>query len=186
LSFGDDTLDPSNRREGITISEIVRRAHETSRAKGWYEKEEKLLALLRRTAETPPSSGPVPSQADDDRVIARQALADGVSKLPERFMLMVSEVAEALEEHRAGRRPDEVYYVCDPDCSWSGRIAGEGRPCGICKGGAKPLGIPTELADVVIRVCDAAGRYGIDLESAIRLKLDHNARREHRHGGKVC
>ena len=43
-----------------------------------------------------------------------------------------------------------------------------------------------ELADIVIRVLDAAGGYGIDLEQQITEKHEFNKSRLHRHGGKIC
>ncbi|QJC52740.1 hypothetical protein HGI30_15000 [Paenibacillus albicereus] len=77
--------------------------------------------------------------------------------------LIHSEASEALEDFRVGKQPDEVWY----------------------ENGDKPCGIPSELADIVIRVLDAAGRYGIDLESIIAEKMAYNATRPVRHGGKV-
>lgn len=41
-----------------------------------------------------------------------------------------------------------------------------------------------ELADVLIRVLDCAAGLGIDLDKAVREKLDYNKTREYRHGGK--
>ena len=41
-----------------------------------------------------------------------------------------------------------------------------------------------ELADVLIRVLDCAGGLGIDIDSAVRAKLEKNKTRGHRHGGK--
>jgi NTP pyrophosphatase (non-canonical NTP hydrolase) len=41
-----------------------------------------------------------------------------------------------------------------------------------------------ELADVLIRVLDCAGGLGIDIESQVRMKLEKNATRGHKHGGK--
>jgi hypothetical protein len=56
--------------------------------------------------------------------------------------LFHSEVSEALEEWRAHRKADETYF----------------EPSG------KPCGIGIELADVVIRICQRAGKRGGDLE----------------------
>lgn len=49
----------------------------------------------------------------------------------------------------------------------------------------KPEGLPSELADVVIRVLDLAGWLQIDLGEAIRAKHAFNATRPYRHGGKA-
>ena len=51
--------------------------------------------------------------------------------------------------------------------------------------GAKPEGLPSELADIVIRVADLCGALGIDLDAAVREKLDYNRTRTHRHGGRA-
>lgn len=83
----------------------------------------------------------------------------------EKLMLMVSELAEAMEEWRAGRGMNEIYYNTSAP--------------------TKPEGIPIELADVVIRIMDLCGREGIDLESAITLKSAYNSTRPYRHGGKL-
>lgn len=50
--------------------------------------------------------------------------------------------------------------------------------------GQKPVGVPSELADVVIRVADLAESYGVDLERAILDKLAFNKTRPYRHGNK--
>jgi len=43
-----------------------------------------------------------------------------------------------------------------------------------------------ELADIAIRLFDAAEGYGIDLEKEIIKKHEINKSRPYRHGGKVC
>lgn len=78
--------------------------------------------------------------------------------------LIMTEVAEAIEEVRHGRAMDEVYYTGETN---------------------KPEGVPSELADVVIRVLDIADAYGIDLGAVIREKVAHNRTRGLHHGGKA-
>jgi len=46
--------------------------------------------------------------------------------------------------------------------------------------------LPSELADIVIRVYDLAGALGIDLDAAIEVKHQYNVGRPYRHGGKRC
>jgi NTP pyrophosphatase (non-canonical NTP hydrolase) len=86
---------------------------------------------------------------------------------PEILALIHSEVSEALEEYRNGHEPTETYY--------SRRDREK-----------KPEGIPTELADVIIRILDYCGYAEIDIESAIMEKIAYNRSRPYRHGGKVC
>lgn len=84
---------------------------------------------------------------------------DDILVIPEKLMLIVTEVAEAMEEYRNGTLP--LYY----------------------KDG-KPEGITVELADVIIRICDLCEEFGFDLQSAIIEKMIYNDQRPYRHGGK--
>ena len=77
-----------------------------------------------------------------------------------RLMLIVSELAEAMEEERSGRPLNETYF----------------------SGNGKPEGVPAELADVIIRVGDLAHIYGIDLAAAVEQKMKYNESRPHKHG----
>lgn len=80
--------------------------------------------------------------------------------IPKNLMLIVTEIAEAMECYR------------------------EGQPMTWTDDGGKPQGIASELADVLIRVADLCGAIGIDLEASVLDKMAYNARRSHRHGGK--
>jgi NTP pyrophosphatase (non-canonical NTP hydrolase) len=114
------------------------------------------------------------------------------------LMLIVGEVAEAHEEDRKGKRGDERYYT------WvfpAGTVDQEYRdtkayitecmdtgipvdPKRVPVRFRKPEGIPSEMADIVIRVLDFCYRYKIDLEEVLLEKLAHNKTRGYRHGGK--
>lgn len=95
--------------------------------------------------------------------------------------LLHSEVSEMFEEYRAGRKGrfyqeqdgDEVVYI---------PLSNPGLPY---PAGKKPIGAPSEAADVLIRLLDECNRQGIDLYTEFRAKLEYNKTRGHRHGGKV-
>lgn len=74
--------------------------------------------------------------------------------------LMHTELSEAYEEYRNHKNVDETYYEKD------------GKPCGV----------PSELADVVIRVFDFCGGANIDLEKIILEKMEYNKTRPYKHG----
>jgi len=50
---------------------------------------------------------------------------------------------------------------------------------------AKPCGIPSEMADVVIRVLHFCGKHKIDIEQAVREKMIYNESRPMKHGKKL-
>lgn len=82
-------------------------------------------------------------------------ISTGIEGTCTRLMLIVSEVAEAMEEART--KGTILHYYSNH---------GEHN---------KPEGFGAELADVIIRVCDLAAIEGIDLETCVVEKAAFNA-----------
>lgn len=70
------------------------------------------------------------------------------AKVPEKLMLIVSELSEAMEGHRKGLKDEHIKDLTS---------------------------FEVELADALIRICDLAGAKGISLGQAVSRKLQYNA-----------
>lgn len=81
----------------------------------------------------------------------------GLPNLTEKIMLVVSELAEAVEELRSNK--SGYYEVND-----------------------KPEGVDVELVDALIRLLDILGYRGADVEKILTAKLAYNATRPYKHG----
>ena len=102
--------------------------------------------------------------ADMQQAVHRTAVEHGwwESERPvgEVLMLIVTELAEAMEAFREGNGESE-------------KIPGFSK-------------LEEELADAIIRILDFAGGEELDIEGALRAKMVYNEGRPYRHGGKLA
>lgn len=84
-------------------------------------------------------------------IITGRSVTDNHLAFSNKLMLVVSELAEAMEADRKGLMDDKLPYM-------------DGRT--------------VELADAVIRIFDMAGGFGLDLPKAIANKMEYNAGRD--------
>ena len=98
------------------------------------------------------------------RQVHRTAVEHGWWEAPratgEVLMLVVTELAEAMEAYRTG----------NPE---SDKLPGFSR-------------MEEELADTIIRLLDLAEERGFRLEQAVLAKMAYNEGRPYRHGGKLA
>ena len=113
---------------------------------------------------------------------------DDPRSLCETTMLIVTELAEAVEEERAGR--PSVWYGHDAGgetIEWyedevavdaHGLVRPDDNPS---KGPFKPEGIDIELVDALIRLLDLLGSRDVDVDELLKQKLAFNRTRGVRH-----
>ena len=112
--------------------------------------------------------------------------------------LIMSEGAEALEELRSGRSIDRNWYSIEGEQLTQNSLEGpflnpngfytsrETQHCwSASEHPPKPEGVPSEIADIVIRCLDFADEAGFSLIDAILEKLEYNNTRAHMHGRQV-
>lgn len=143
------------------LSEIVRLAHGNARTKGWWGN-----AAVEGGATEPRNFGEI-------------------------IALMHSELSEALEAWRSHAPLDQNtadmslvvsdIILATPEDKLPALLKELGPQVVV-----KPEGVASELADVIIRIADAAGAYGIPIADAVRTKMAFNRTRSFRHGGKAA
>lgn len=90
----------------------------------------------------------------------------GAPDLARYLMNLHSEISELWEAWRKG----EIAKPCDKAAKMS-----EPLTC-----------MEEELADILIRTLDTAHVWEVDIDRAVRIKMEFNATRPHRHGGKLA
>tara|TARA_R110001583_G_scaffold63098_3_gene184737 strand:+ start:4513 stop:5004 length:492 start_codon:yes stop_codon:yes gene_type:complete len=97
---------------------------------------------------------------------------DNSRDIPHCLALVHSEVSEALEAYRE-------YGISNPDdTDYETGARRDPNP--------KPEGFVYELADILIRVGDLARHCDLDLETAVKEKMEFNSTRGYRHGNKLA
>lgn len=146
--------------------ELQQVCHRQAVDKGFHEETFKLIA----------GRGIAEFAEDQERLDAERALRNYQAN---KLMLIVSEAVEAHDELRHGRDVRETYYSEEAE---SVELRTLDEVVRTVEKPRKPEGVPSELADIVIRTLDFAGAWGIDLASAIEEKLAYNRTRSRLHG----
>jgi len=104
----------------------------------------------------------------------------GMRNFGEAVALIHSELSEALEAYREGDDMRSVSFIDE-----NGRHLADGD-VSFMPETAKPVGVASEFADVLIRLFDLCQGFHVPLAEAFLAKHRYNGTRPHRHGGKRC
>lgn len=164
---------------GLPISDLVHEAYQTAKDKGWHDPadEDDVTVVETRQALCREGlrvwricyiaekirKGQPPVLQDYLRIFneVEYRLSASDVRLISDLMLVITEVGEAIDDVIGGRLEERVDEKC------------------------KPIGLPSELADVVIRVAHICGHRKIDLAGAIQRKLKFNKTRPYKHGRRA-
>ena len=143
----------------MTLNEMTQKAHEMSRAKGWYE-------------------GP-PRSALEMHMLMVSELAEATECVRARLPPVYFEAIEDGSPIEPVDLTPEAFTFEHKIMSGSGGCMGKEQRM------LKPEGEAVELADVAIRLMDYFAARGWDFEKTVQLKMAYNSTRPHRHGGKA-
>jgi hypothetical protein len=162
------------------LNALAQRIYEGNVARGFHEEGDTIRRRGKQAQAFVAAYGPSDPRVRADGVewsaIQRRDYANYATK---RIALIVTEAAEAIEEIRSGHAVDETYYPTNPH----GNGPWEQIDQGVVQ--HKPEGVPSELADILIRTLDVMVEFGIDVDEIVEEKLGYNATRGFRHGGKA-
>jgi len=98
--------------------------------------------------------------------------------ISQKIMLTVSELSEAMEAQRVNHRADRLAY----EKALIGIEEGNELTHKVLFEEYIKNSIEDELADALIRICDLAGKMGVDLDWHVQRKMEYNGARPYKHG----
>lgn len=159
-----------------SIPHLAQTANETAHEKGWWESSRsfgEVIALIHSEA-----SEALEEWRDNHELDQRYYTVAKYRPEPESLRGPSYATGSVREWARTlDRRGDGGFVAAD-------ELPEEIAESLTLQGFLKPEGVPAELADIFIRIGDAAAEYGIDLEEEVILKMAYNSTRPQKHGGK--
>ena len=158
----------------MPLNELAQAVHETAVSKGHYETERTFGDYIALFHSEISEALQAYQKMDDVQAVSWNFKLRG-KRLESTDPLLTGEADQLWIEYAE----DDGTYVRRPldipaDLV---RLRAAGYDC-------EPGGVPIELADEILRIADFFAAWGIDLDEAVRLKMEYNETREHRHGGK--
>jgi hypothetical protein len=105
---------------------------------------------------------------DSDRIARDKGWLDIKRGVPGDLFLMHSELSEALEDYRNHKGLNEIYYEDKGGTKFPSLELAQKTSLDPSKT-FKPCGIPIEMADFAIRICQFCGSNGINLAYAMHM-----------------
>lgn len=159
------------------LNEIAKRSNETAHDKGWWESGREFDGVLMLIVSE--ASEALEEWRDNHEVTERYY---SVAKYrPEPHQIKhdnVDRMRDMQEWARLLDRRGDGGFVPASD------VPDDIAVPLVLAGFLKPEGVPSELADIIIRVGDVTEQYDIDLAQEVLLKQAYNSTRPHKHGGK--
>lgn len=156
----------------MSLNELAQEVHSIAKAEGFWPDTSERLEAARNPAEVLML---IVSEATE----AMEAIRDGMPLNEARTSWVSTRYTVAHEISSHGLRPGTPVYRLRDTEPWRELTDDVYRQLGFV---GKPEGVPSELADIIIRTLDACAAWGIDIETAMREKIIYNAQREHLHG----
>jgi len=175
-----------NDEDWAAFARIAEACHNEAEARGWHQPEKRIQGIVQDL-----SREPLNDKLRQTLAAAQALMEESKAPTHTKLMLMVTELAEACEFARSNPNRDLSidYFEAPPGANLQGLCPyyDDAVLRVVSETGAvlpKPEGVPSELADTIIRIFDDARSWGIDIAAAMKRKMLFNATRPLRHGGK--